>query len=53
MAKKAPWYAVKAGVYHDNTECKIGNKIKPENKRSGTGEKRKCKRCVELDDQGK
>lgn len=53
MAKIAPWNSVKEDVYHDNTTCTEGNNIEPENKRAGTGGKRKCQKCEKLDAEGK
>ena len=40
-------------VYHDNTECEDGQRIKPEHKVMGTGGRRRCERCDELAFQGK
>jgi len=56
MPKTSPWHSVKQGdppVYHDNTECDKGNNIESENVRQGTGGRRRCDRCQELDDQGR
>lgn len=51
MAKTAPWHSIKrsdAPVYHDNTSCKTGNNIERENRRSGTGGRRRCRECTGL-----
>ena len=47
----APWYSVKPyapQVYHNETRCKTGNNIEPENRRSGTGGRPLCKECQDL-----
>ncbi len=49
MAKKSPWHSVKRDVYHDDTDCNVGNNIESENIRQGTGGKRKCVECKRLD----
>lgn len=51
MAKRNPWHSAEPGteVYHDNTDCELGNNIERENIRPGTGGHRKCSRCAELD----
>jgi len=49
MVETSPWHSVKEDVHHDNTDCTEGNNIEPENRREGTGGKRKCKRCKQLD----
>ena len=48
MAKVAPFHAVDSDVYHDNNQCTEGNNIERENRRSGTGGKRKCDHCKRL-----
>ena len=53
MAKVAPWHSIKEDVHHDNNKCTEGNNIEVANKRSGTGNKPKCKRCQTLDAEGK
>ena len=53
MPKKAPWHSVKENVYHNNTKCTEGNNIEKENLRTGTGGKRLCTHCAELNRQGK
>jgi hypothetical protein len=53
MPQRAPWHSVKQPDYHNNTACKTGNNIEPENLRQGTGGKRLCKECEELNRQGK
>lgn len=54
--KVAPFHSVKPNtpnVYHDNNACTEGNNIEPENKRAGTANRPRCKRCDELASQGK
>ena len=56
MPKASPWHSVKPNdpqVYHNNTKCTEGNNIEAKNRRSGTGGRRLCKRCAELNEQGK
>lgn len=36
-------------VYHDNSSCCDGKRIKPEHKVSGTGDRPKCDECKTLD----
>ena len=49
MAQTSPWHSTKQTVHHDNTACKTGNNIEPENKRTGTGGKPLCQECKALD----
>ncbi|MCG9678947.1 hypothetical protein [Vibrio sp. Isolate24] len=35
-------------VYHDESTCDVGNNIETRNKQKGTGGKRKCARCKEI-----
>lgn len=35
-------------VYHDNSSCSDGKRIKPEHKVSGTGGRPKCDECKTL-----
>jgi len=54
--KTSPWYSVKPNappVYHDNTECHLGNNIERENRRSGTDGRPKCEVCERLDREGR
>jgi len=55
MPKTSPWHSSKpeADVYHNNTNCNTGNNIETENRRSGTGGKRLCSECADLNRQGK
>lgn len=53
MAKISPWHSIKQDVHHDNTNCNAGNNIEKENLRQGTGNKRLCDECKDLDKQGK
>lgn len=40
-----PYYADDADVCHTYDDCTIGAKIKPENRRRGTGDKELCAEC--------
>ena len=51
MAIIGAWHSVERDVYHNNTECEVGNNIEPENCRSGCGDRRLCERCEVLNDQ--
>lgn len=55
MPKTNPWHskAQPSGPYHNNTSCTEGNNIEARNRVSGTGGKPLCKRCSELNSQGK
>lgn len=56
MSKVAAFHSVKPNdpkKYHDNDKCTEGDNIQPENKRAGTGGFPRCKRCTELEQQGK
>ena len=48
--KVQPYHSAKQGAYvhHVCSNCTVGNNIEPENKRSGTGGKRKCMMCIGL-----
>ena len=48
MAKVAPFHAEGSVVYHDNNQCTEGNNIERRNRKSGTGNKRKCAHCKRL-----
>ena len=48
MAKVPPFHAADSDVYHDNDQCTEGNNIESQNRRSGTGGKRKCDHCQRL-----
>jgi hypothetical protein len=53
MPQVSPWHSVLESVYHDNTKCTTVNNIEKANLRQGTGGKRKCEQCTNLDAQGK
>ncbi len=56
MPYKAPWHSVKPGtpnVHHNNSTCKTGDNIEPENVRQGTGGRPLCKECEGLNQAGK
>ncbi len=53
MPRRAPWHSVKQPVYHNNSNCNTGNNIERENVRQGTGGKRLCKECAELNRRGR
>jgi hypothetical protein len=47
----APFHSVKPyapQIYHDDTRCKTGNNIEPENKRLGTDNRPLCEECQHL-----
>ncbi len=50
MASVLPFHSTRPStvVYHDNTLCKEGNKIKLIDKKSGTAERPKCHHCSKL-----
>ncbi len=52
MAQTSPWHSTAPNdpkVHHDNTDCREGDNIQPENRKSGTGGHPKCKHCAQLD----
>ena len=55
MPTTKPWHSTKEGteVYHNNTKCTEGNNIETYYRKDGTGNKRLCSRCAELNTQGK
>ena len=53
MPRANPWHSIKQPVHHDNTSCKTGNNIERENFRWGTGGKRLCDECRDLDRAGR
>ena len=67
MAWKTPWHYLHQFVYHSNTECRTGNdeviedntdpvaelEIKRQSRRQGTGGKRLCVKCAELNRLGR
>ena len=53
MPKTSPWYSILSDVYHNNTNCNTGNNIEKENRREGTGGRRLCSECDDLNKAGK
>ena len=53
MPRRSPWHSVKQDVHHNNTNCNTGNNIEPENIRQGTGGKRLCHECADLNRRGR
>lgn len=53
MPKAPSWHSIKSQVYHNNTACNTGNNIERENRRSGTGDKKLCSECANLNKQGR
>lgn len=53
MPQTRPWHSILQPVYHNNTNCNTGNNIEREYLRSGTGGKRPCKECTDLNRQGR
>lgn len=48
MPRGDPYYSISPEdreVYHDKSNCPDGERIKPENRRSGTGGRDHCKEC--------
>jgi hypothetical protein len=35
-------------VYHDRDDCPDGKRIKREHRKTGTGNKKRCKECIKL-----
>jgi hypothetical protein len=52
MAQVAPTNARNSDVYHNNDKCTERNNIEPQNLQQGTGGKRLCNRCAELNAAG-
>lgn len=50
MAKVAAFHSKLPGttVYHDDNKCTLGNNIESANKRSGTGNLKRCSQCSNL-----
>lgn len=48
MPRTFPWHAVTSDTYHNNSGCAAGKAILQGEHREGTGGKRLCKRCMEL-----
>jgi hypothetical protein len=55
MAKVAAYHTnspecppVHREVYHDHDNCPDGKRIKPEHRESGTGQKPRCKACINM-----
>ena len=42
------WHSSRSGVYHNNTLCDGGNRIRPERLEPGTGGRRLCEQCARL-----
>ena len=55
MPKVSPFHSKRPGteVHHDNSKCTEGNNIESYNKKPGTGGHPLCKRCKELNAEGK
>ena len=46
MNHETPWYSTKGNVHHRCRHCTLGNKIAPEHRRDGTGDKNLCSFCA-------
>lgn len=46
--RSAPWHSATSDVHHNNRKCTTGNNIETLNLRQGTGGKRLCKDCADL-----
>ena len=50
MLRKETWHSVRQNVYHNNRDCTEGNNIEPWHCAPGTGGRRLCKRCRDLNE---
>ena len=52
-SEKGPYHSVKPGkwVYHRYEICTVGNNIERENRKSGEGGRKLCKRCKGLEEE--
>jgi hypothetical protein len=55
MSKVYPYHSISPEdmqrqryVYHDHDDCADGRRIKPQNKRQGTGGFDRCDECIKL-----
>jgi hypothetical protein len=55
MAKVAPYHTItpekpygEQDVYHDQNNCPAGQLIEPQNRRSGTAGRPRCKDCISI-----
>jgi hypothetical protein len=51
MPTVSPYYSISPEdkqVYHDKSNCPDGERIKPENKFQGTGNRPKCMECPKV-----
>ena len=55
MPKQRPWYSTRPGAtkHHDNSRCIEGNNVEDRNLARGTGKLPLCRRCAELNAEGK
>ena len=56
MPKIAPFYSTDLAylrVYHDNSECAAGGRIRSEDRQPGTGDRPRCDECVQLEREGR
>ena len=49
MPKTEPFHSSKEAFHHDNTDCPEGQAVTEEFRREGTGGKRLCFYCTDLD----
>ena len=42
------WHSKSSKVYHNNRRCEYGSKIKKKHKEFGTGGRKLCSRCKQL-----
>jgi hypothetical protein len=52
MPKTAPFHSKKEDRYHDNSRCGPAREILPQNIEPGTGGKKHCEKCEELNRKG-
>ena len=53
MPRTFPWHSKKSGVYHNNSACRTGKEVDPDDLQQGTGGKALCQECAELNRQGR
>jgi hypothetical protein len=49
---EGPWHSLNSEVYHNNPNCRVGNRMYPNNVQRGTGNKPLCRECERLNSLG-